>query len=148
MNKNDINALIHTVEAYCAENGIRFTAPRRLALEIIAANSGKPLGAYDVLEALGKKLDNPKPPTAYRAIEFLQKHGFVHRIESLNAYVACRSDHRHEGSQFMICEKCGKVTEAHLCSLPASLADRVRGEDFHLSRWNAELYGLCRDCRT
>jgi Fur family zinc uptake transcriptional regulator len=137
--------LIEHVAAYCATNGIRFTDPRRFVLEIIAA-SDKPLGAYDILEQLGQKIDNPKPPTAYRAIEFLSEHGFIHRIESLNAYVTCHSDHRHQGSQFMVCDDCGDVIETHICDLPAPLTEKTKESGFHLTRWNIELHGSCGKC--
>lgn len=140
-----IQSLIKTVEAYCAEAGIRFTSPRRFVLEIIAS-SKMPLGAYDVLERLGSRMDNPKPPTVYRAIDFLREHGFIHRIESLNAYVACGVDHRHMGSQFLVCDKCGKVAEAHLCRVPEDLAQQVDKAGFTLTRWDAELHGTCKDC--
>lgn len=146
MNKADIAKLIKQVESYCATEGLRFTEPRRYVLEIIAA-SGKPLGAYDILAALGDKLDHPKPPTAYRAIEFLVEHDLIHRIESLNAYVLCGMDHRHQGSQFMVCNACGNVTEAHLCHLPDDLAEKTAAAGFQLTSWNAELHGICKNCR-
>lgn len=145
MKKSETSALLRKTEAYCEENGIRFTEPRRLVLEVIAA-AEKPLGAYDILAQMGKHVANPKPPTVYRAIEFLTEHHIIHRIESLNAYMLCHSDHRHEGSQFMICDDCGSVTEAHLCDLPMPLATKVQQKGFHLSRWNVELHGTCQDC--
>lgn len=146
MGKAEITKLVKHVEAFCKEQGVRFTEPRRYALEIIAG-AQKPLGAYDILAELAKKLDNPKPPTAYRAIEFLQEYGFIHRIESLNAYVVCHTGHRHLGSQFMICDGCGNVTEAHLCDLPGDLAQKTEDAGFTLSRWNAELHGTCKTCQ-
>ncbi len=143
--KSDIKALIKTVVDYCDTNGIRFTDPRRHVLEIVASAEA-PMGAYDILEKLGKYMDNPKPPTAYRAIEFLREHNFIHRIESLNAFVVCSSDHRHMGSQFLVCDSCGKVTEAHLCHLPKDLAQEADHAGFKLARWDAELHGMCKDC--
>ncbi len=145
MNKSESAKLIKAVEAYCLEKGIRFTEPRRHVLEIMAG-AKKPIGAYDVLEALGQYLDNPKPPTAYRAIEFLMEHGFVHRIESLNAYVVCGTDHRHAGSQFLVCDSCGTVIEAHLCEVPGDLAKQAQKQGFSLNRWDAELHGTCKNC--
>jgi Fur family zinc uptake transcriptional regulator len=145
MTKSDIAKLVKQVEVFCKEQGIRFTDSRRHVLEIIAG-SAKPIGAYDVLKSLGKFIDNPKPPTAYRAIEFLMEHDYIHRIESLNAYVICGTDHKHHGSQFLVCDSCGKVIEAHLCSLPSDLAQQVQKEGFRLSRWDAELHGTCSEC--
>ena len=100
----------------------------------------------DILKALGKYIDNPKPPTAYRAIEFLMEHDYIHRIESLNAYVVCGTDHRHHGSQFLVCDSCGKVIEAHLCDVPDDLNQQAKRQGFTLSRWDAELHGTCADC--
>jgi len=146
MKRTDTASIIENVTAYCEQHHIRLTKPRLCVLETIASNHGQPIGAYDILEKLRKELDNPKPPTAYRALEFLQKHGFIHRVESLNAYVICHADHRHSGAQFMICDSCGKVTETHLCSIPESLTQRTEAEKFHVTRWNAELHGMCHDC--
>lgn len=141
----DVAAVLAQAEAFCRAGSIRFTEPRRHVLEIIAG-AGRPMGAYDILGALGRYLQNPKPPTAYRAIEFLEEHGFIHRIESLNAYVVCGTGHRHRGSQFLICDGCGMVVEAHLCELPADLAAKAAAEGFALTRWNAELHGTCARC--
>ena len=133
-------------EADCLSRGLRPTPARVFVYDIIRA-ARKPLGAYDILAALGRKMPNPKPPTAYRAIEFLQDNGFIHRIESLNAYVVCHADHTHHGSQFMICDDCGKVIETHLCDVPGPLAERAKKEKFTVVKWNAELHGTCADCR-
>ncbi len=134
------------LRAYGKEHGHRITPPREYVLEIITAADG-PMSAYDVLDKLGEKLDKPKPPTAYRALEFLTQHGFVHRIESLNAYVACIEDHQHRGSQFMICDTCGRVEEVHLCHIPDDLATQASAKGFALAHWNAELHGVCDHCR-
>ncbi|MBK9585003.1 MAG: transcriptional repressor [Alphaproteobacteria bacterium] len=146
MKKGAVQKLVKIVEAYCAEKGLRFTEPRRYVLEIIAGSS-TPIGAYDVLAKLSQFLDHPKPPTAYRAIEFLQENGFIHRIESLNAFITCHAGHKHSGSQFMICDQCGTVIEAHLCELPKDLARKTEEEGFVLSTWNAELHGQCKSCQ-
>lgn len=132
-------------EEYCTQNTLRITPPRLSALEIVHA-SNKPITAYEVLEEMGKTHHNPKPPTAYRALDFLEEHGFIHRIESLNAYVSCDVNHRHSGSQFMICDSCGWVEEIHLCTLPQKLQSKVEAEGFQLHHWNVELHGTCSKC--
>jgi len=138
-------ALIKKASNYCEEHKYRLTEPRTAALKIIAS-SKKPLGAYEILKRLGNVIKNPKPPTAYRAIEFWQEHNFIHRIESLNAYVACEAGHRHKGSQFMICDDCGDVTETHLCDLPQPIKDSMTKNTFAPSRWNFEIHGMCAKC--
>ena len=145
MSEHKVTAAIESLRAFGQKNGHRITPPREHVLSIIAA-ADQPMTAYDVLDALGEKLDRPKPPTAYRALEFLMRSGFVHRIESLNAYVACSENHKHQGSQFMICDTCGHVEEAHLCHIPAALASQANEKGFRLFHWNAELHGQCGAC--
>lgn len=146
MSTHKIKTAVKALHTFGQENGHRITEPREYALEIIAA-AKKPLTAYDILDHLSKKLDKPKPPTAYRALEFLMLHGFIHRIESLNAYVTCAEDHKHHGSQFMICDSCGQAEEIHLCHAPESLMKQSKEKGFTLSHWNAELHGLCKNCQ-
>ncbi len=131
---------------YCTSNSLRITPPRLSAFKIVQSVK-KPITAYDVLEKMGKDIKNPKPPTAYRALDFLTKHGFAHRIESLNAYISCNSDHKHEGSQFMLCDSCGQVEEIHLCDLPEALQKKLTSQDFCLRYWNIEAHGRCAKCR-
>lgn len=140
-----ITTLVENLRSYGAEHGHRITAPREYVLEIVA-RAEKPMSAYEILDALGGKLDKPKPPTAYRALEFLVAHGFLHRIESLNAYIACAEDHKHQGSQFIICDECGRVEEIHLCHIPEPLRKQADGKGFTLSHWNTELHGRCGEC--
>jgi Fur family zinc uptake transcriptional regulator len=136
---------LKALKAYCEAHDHRLTAPRAFVFEIVLS-AQKPITAYAVLEGLARKIETPKPPTAYRALEFLSAHGFIHRIESLNAYVACHENHQHNGSQFMICDSCGDVEEAHLCHVPEGLQKQANAKNFSVTRWNVELHGLCSKC--
>lgn len=138
-------AVIESASQYCETHKHRLTEPRLAVIEIIASST-KPMTAYEILEKLGKVKHNPKPPTVYRAIEFWQESGFIHRIESLNAYVACEAGHQHNGSQFMICDDCGTVIEKQLCELPESLKHHTFDDAFKPSRWYFEIHGLCKAC--
>lgn len=131
---------------YCSSHNLRVTPPRLCAFKIVQS-AKKPITAYDVLGLMGKDIKNPKPPTAYRALDFLTLHGFIHRIESLNAYMSCASDHKHTGSQFMICDVCGNVEEIHLCELPENFEEKLSSQDFCLKYWNIEVHGECSKCR-
>ena len=130
---------------FCLKEKHRYTEPRKEVLKIIALNN-KPIKAYEILKELGKTLKNPKPPTAYRAIDFWLKHNFIHKIESLNAYTLCEADHLHEGSQFMICNSCGNVIETHICELPKILRENIEKNTFKLMKWNIEINGVCNQC--
>ena len=130
----------------CKKNKWRLTEPRLEVLRIIS-HSKKPIKAYDILKKLANKIKNPKPPTAYRAIEFWQKHNFIHRIESLNAYSACNQDHTHSGAQFLICDDCGKVIESNfIANIPKILEKTTSKSTFKPLRWNLEVNGICNQC--
>ena len=142
---SNTDQIIEAMRAYCEKNNARFTPPREAVLRVIA-KSDTPLGAYDILASLEKELDNPKPPTIYRAISFLEKSHFIHRIESLNAYVICDIDHRHSGAQFMICDTCKNVMETHQCHIPPSLENQAEDLGFDVKHWISELHGICANC--
>src|SRR5258708_30969834 len=89
----------------CEERGARLTALRRDVLRLIWRGH-EPVGAYAILEELLRSHSGAAPPTVYRALEFLIEHGLIHRIESLNAYVACAPPERPPASQFLISGAC------------------------------------------
>ena len=130
---------------FCETNKYRLSLPRLEVLKIISA-SQKPIKAYEILEKLGEKLPNPKPPTAYRAIDFWLKHNFIHRIESLNSYAACSVEHSHNGSHFMICDDCGDVIESHSLEVPELLRQNTKEASFVPKKWNLEITGTCKKC--
>src|ERR1700678_777705 len=80
------SAAIAHAEELCAARSQRLTPMRRHVLEALLA-SHKPLGAYEIMDRLSDQ-GRPAPITVYRALEFLRHNGFVHRIESRNAFVA------------------------------------------------------------
>ncbi len=138
--------ILEQAKLFCLEKNERLTKPRLEVLKIIASSS-RPIGAYEILEKLGKVIEDPKPPTAYRAIKFWEQSRFIHRIESLSAYVACHAGHRHKGGQFMICDDCGVVIETHICELPKPLKNHAVKNTFMPSSWNVEIHGLCHQCQ-
>ena len=72
----------------CRKRGARLTGTRQRILELVWAGH-RPVGAYELLAALGRDGQPAAPPTVYRALDFLVDQGLVHRIESLNAFVGC-----------------------------------------------------------
>jgi Fur family zinc uptake transcriptional regulator len=137
------NALIDDAKKYCDERGLRFTPPREHVLHILL-RSENPMGAYDILDRLGQYIDNPKPPTAYRAIDFWREHGFIHKIESLNAYISCCADHKHHDTQFVVCDDCNLVEEIH-SHAPTQQVNLPKG--FEAKRSFTEIHGVCGKCQ-
>lgn len=138
--------VIEEVEQRCARDQLRLTPTRRRVLELVLQADG-PVKAYDLLDQLKSEQPNAAPPTVYRALEFLLEHHFIHRLETLNAFVSCfHPRHQHHG-QFLICEECGAVKEMAENRLSEDLARMAREADFTPSREVLEVYGTCSRCR-
>lgn len=146
MKNTHVAEAVEKLQAYCWEKNLKFTEPRRLAYEAILGSS-RPLSAYDVIDAIGKVKAKPKPPTAYRAIKFLSDIGFIHRIESLNAYTPCQIGKCHEGVHFMLCRECGSVEELSSFELPGTVRQQVDTRNFKVVEWSTEFHGTCTRCQ-
>lgn len=94
----------------CARRGVRLTETRQKVLELIWGDHAA-VKAYDLLEQLSGPGRAVRPPTIYRALDFLLENGLIHRIESLNAYVGCPQPGGQHSSQFLICDACSIVIE-------------------------------------
>ncbi len=132
-------------ERHCDGAGLRLTPVRRRTLEILL-ESHVALGAYDVLERLRIDGLGSKPPIAYRALGFLVEHGFVHRIEKLNAFVACDHPGEVHDPAFMICTDCGLVGECQAPAARSGLSRRARESGFRIASTVVEATGLCAMC--
>jgi Fur family transcriptional regulator, zinc uptake regulator len=142
----DSTQVIQQVELHCKQHGLRLTPTRRRVLEMVLAADG-PVKAYDLLDQLKAEQPRAAPPTIYRALDFLLDNHFIHRLETLNAFVSCfHPNHKHQG-QFLICERCEGVTEIHDDDIEHLLRAAAQKHEFKPSRQVLEIYGFCRDCR-
>ena len=132
-------------ESRCVGEGQRLTAPRKRVLELLLAAPG-PVKAYDLIGAFGADGEAAKPPTVYRALEFLERQGFAHRIESLNAYVACRLGEQSHAAAFLICDCCGATREVEPTGSTAFIA-AAEGAGYAVSTLTIEARGRCEACR-
>src|SRR5512132_2226621 len=132
-------------EQRCAKQNTRLTPQRRRVLQIIAGSHAA-IGAYDILGRLGGEGHVPAPVSVYRALEFLQRHDLVHRVESLNAYVACvMAGSRHPG-QFLICRRCRTVAEMNSPVIEEAIATGARSVGFSVIEPVVEVGGVCLTC--
>lgn len=131
--------------AVCARNGWQFTAVRQATLGILL-DAHRGLGAYEVLAKLEEKGFGGKPPVAYRALGFLVDHGFAHRLEKGNAYVACDHPGEEHHPAFMVCKTCGMVAETRRPAHDA-LDDSAEAMGFSIDRTVVEAEGTCAPCR-
>ncbi len=75
------------------------------------AQADKPVKAYDLLDRLRDRHGNAAPPTVYRALDFLLEHGFIHKLESINAFVYCPHPADSHQVPFLICDVCSSAVE-------------------------------------
>jgi Fur family zinc uptake transcriptional regulator len=134
---------LSAAEATCGARGLSFTPLRRRTLEILL-ESHAAMGAYDVLARLEADGFGSKPPVAYRALGFLVDNGFAHRIEGLQAFVACARPGEAHAPSFLVCRSCRRVAEERIAP---PLAPEAAAEGFAIERTVVEAQGLCPACR-
>jgi Fur family zinc uptake transcriptional regulator len=102
--------------------------------------------AYEILDAVRPK-GISAPPTVYRALNRLMRDGLAHRLESMNAYVACADpQHRHDTAIFAICHDCGHIDEMHEGSVVKRLMRTISKYGFAVDQTTIEIQGLCASC--
>ena len=141
-----VERALQSAEKRCQEAALRFTPVRRKVLELLL-HEHRALGAYTILDLLREAGFGSQPPVAYRALDFLTEHGFVHKIERLNAFIACAHPGENHSPAFMICRKCDAVAEAHSAFAKSMLDDAARSAGFHVERTVVEAEGICPDCQ-
>lgn len=152
-----ISAGIASAAAACARAGLRFTPVRRRVLEILLREH-RAMGAYDILEYLRDEGLGSQPPVAYRALDFLVKNGFAHKVERLNAFIACTHPDGQSGAGhntghsaghnpvFLICRKCDAVAEATWQPLQGQLGQAAAEMGFAIEACMVEAEGICPNC--
>lgn len=136
---------LEQAEIQCTKAGESLTPLRRRVLELLLARHG-PAKAYDLLDDLRLQQVNAKPPTIYRALEFLVRLGLAHRIESLNAFIACDVGSCDRSTVFLICEQCGAAVEVDAGHALVDLREAAGRAGFALKRTVIEAAGRCAAC--
>ena len=109
--------------------------------------SSEPLKAYTILFNVQKK-GIKAPPQVYRALDKLVEIGKIHKIESRNAFVACKNLNCEitKATAFSICEKCEKVTEINNFKLSKYLTNFKDDSGMKYKKYSLEFFGLCKKC--
>lgn len=126
----------------------KLTRNERLVLAKLDG-AGSPLSAYGLLDLL--RDDGFRAPLqVYRALDGLIRAGLVHRLESLNAFVACAGphDHGHLTTAFAICDSCGQVEELSSQLVGDALDGMIGQTGFAARRAVIEFRGTCARCRS
>ena len=140
-----IESGLKRAEAACKAGRARLTPNRRAVLEVLLADH-KPLSAYEIAERIDWQGRRGAPVQVYRALDFFENLGLVHRIESRNAYLACSQADTSHGAQFLVCRDCGRVAEASDAGLERGLRELASKAGFTVEVPVVEIKGLCPDC--
>lgn len=141
-----ISASISKVAQHCKDVGLQFTPVRKRVLELLLEKH-RALGAYDILDLLRKEGLGSQPPVAYRALDFLVRIGSVHKIERLNAFIACTQPGEGHLPAFLICRICSSVAETHCELLVGALGSSARESGFQIECAVQEAEGICPLCQ-
>jgi Fur family zinc uptake transcriptional regulator len=140
-----LTAGLQLAQTRCETHGQKLTPARRRVLELLM-RAGQPVKAYDLISGFSETAGEiAKPPTIYRALEFLEREGLAHRIESLSAYVACRGEPQRHAAAFLICDCCGK-TEEIAAPVDEALRCLASQAGYRIQAVSIEARGRCGAC--
>lgn len=143
---DSIGAQLDVAEALCAQRGRRLTPIRRKVLELLL-RQGRSVKAYDLLESMRAVHPGAAPPTVYRALEFLMDEGLIHRLDAVNAWIACHDAGGDPHDLLVVCTGCGAVAEVNDPAMSRQLAERVARTGFALASHETEIRALCPACQ-
>lgn len=113
---------------------------------------GRPVSAYDIISKINDK-GLSAPPTVYRALNRLIERGIAHKLESLNAFIACahidcdcHPEGHTGGAVFAVCGECSSVKEFENTEATNALLEWAKTNDFQLASMTLELRGTCAKC--
>ena len=147
---SSIESSLKFAEGHCIAQGFKFTKKRKQVLNCLL-ESDKALSAYELADYCREKFSSQLPAmSVYRILDFLEKAGLVHRLESAQKYVACShiaENQEHELSQFLICQSCYHVEEISIGkSFMSTLKQSAENVGFKLTKQELELNSLCGGC--
>ena len=126
---------------------VHLTKNQQIVLDFIEKSS-EPLKAYSILFNVQKK-GLKAPLQVYRALDKLVEIGKIHKVESRNAFVACKNSNCQvsKATAFSICESCEKVTEIKDNKLAKYLTNFSDNTGMNYKKYNLEFFGLCKKCK-
>lgn len=113
------------------------------------ARSPEPTSAYALLERLRGAGGLRAPAQIYRVLDKLLEYGLIHRVESLNSFMACEQpghDHQHGLTVLAICDRCGRVDESSDPHIDHSLQHWADRHAFRIGEVSIEIHGTCKAC--
>lgn len=141
----DVEGFICDVESRCKSRGASLTPIRKEVLSLLLRHPGG-LKAYDLLDRVRAERANATPPTIYRALDFLMEQGLAHKIGRMNLFIACRHASHQVPSLFVVCEKCGEVSELEDPKVMKGLTAMIARAGYRLESPEVEITVICPRC--
>lgn len=147
MNSCILQQQLAEAEKLCLQRNARLT-PQRLKVLQLMISQKNAISAYDLLDLLRESEPQAKPPTVYRALDFLLEQGFIHKVESTNSFVLCHlfNQPSHTSAMF-ICDRCGRVEEKNATGVAGIMQTLANSMQFVLRHNVIEAHGQCGICQ-
>lgn len=145
-----VAARLAEAEALCKTRGTLLTPLRREVLKLLLERGGS-AKAYDLHDDMRNAHGRVAPMTVYRALDFLMQMQLVHRVDSLNVFIACSQgeasspNHGHD-TLMLVCTRCDKVVEQHVHEAAQQLHTEL-AERYGFATEAVEVKGLCSACK-
>lgn len=140
------SAVLEDLRRACKARGLRLTRSRMEILALLQAHGG-PLKAYELLDVLHQTAPNAAPAAVYRSLDFLHRHGFIHRLPSIHAYVVWHVDDGGRAPTAFICDTCQATTLVDTRPDFSTVSGEATALGFELAAGALEVHGTCRQCR-
>ncbi len=139
-------ALLDHAAIRAEKQGHRWT-PLRADVYAALLDHTTPVTAYKLLEFLSAQhAKDMKPASVYRSLDALCELGLAVKIESLNAFSACRHPEEQHQHVFLVCDGCGHTDEIADHGIAQKLDKDASHHGFRTRRQVLELHGSCKDC--
>ncbi|WOC16823.1 Fur family transcriptional regulator [Pseudochrobactrum sp. MP213Fo] len=141
---------VHMTSLPVSSRAPKLTRNQSLVLEALSRTEF-PLSAYTILDQLRDE-GFRAPLQVYRALDKLIEYGLIHRLESLNAFIACAHPHHQEHGHlhgiaaFAICDQCGQASEFSEPAIEDCVQHWTQQNHFHPTKTTLEIRGLCATC--
>lgn len=142
---HDREDFVREVAAVCQERGLRLTPLRERVLRLVA-QADRPVKAYDLMDLIRDGKGPAAPPTVYRALDFLLDNGFIHKLESINAFIGCHQPRIPHSVPFLICDGCGRAVEMEDERATRLLTEQALALGFRPQAQTLEVHGRCARC--
>lgn len=139
--QHDVTAIVERARSMAKQSGRRFTTIRE-HVYVSLLRAERPMKAYDIIDTLDG-VGAQKPPTVYRALEWLIEMGLVRRIATVSKFVAAPLDSSPHSIAYLLCRRCGQAEVIDIGAAGQSLRATAKAKGFQEDETVIELMGLC-----